>query len=176
MQFLFIKTNLIYSAGLVMLCINPAHVFSRGGIPTPRECSIDRSDLSPNLTARGSSGLLWHRWLARPRPPTATHPVSSNRPASTRCSRAPCAPIGRSSAHTRPRLAECCHPRVRVVRFVFLFFFFFSASLCFTHTAERKGSQSQRSDLNPAPAQATALATAVSLFCTGCDSDKKSPI
>lgn len=127
-------------------CIQPSGR-SRQVIPTSRERSIDLIDLSPSYAEGSSSGLPWHCWLSGPRPPAATHPISSNRPGNTHCSRAPCSSIGCSSAHTQLRLAGCCHPPVRVVSFVFLFFFFLFfclSSPCFTHTAERKGSQSEK--------------------------------
>lgn len=146
---------------------------SRGVIPTSRERSIDLIDLSPSYAEGSSSGLPWHCWLSGPRPPAATHPISSNRPGNTHCSRAPCSSIGCSSAHTQLRLAECCHPPVRVVSFVFLFFFFFClSSPCFTHTAERKGSQSEKKSSTLSQHRQAALATAVSLFCTGFDKKK----
>lgn len=116
-------------------------------IPTAHECSIHWNDLSPSLADGSSSGLPWHCWLLWPRPPTTTHPVSSNRPASTHCSRAFCSPIGWSSSHARSWLVECCHPPLRVVSFVILFFSLPPPPFHpprFTHTAERKGSQSEK--------------------------------
>lgn len=136
-------------------------------LPTATERSIDWIDLSPSLTEGSSPGLLWHCWLLWPRPPTDTLLISSNRPTSMHCSRALSPPIGQSAAHTRLRLAECCHPPVRVVSFVFLFFPF---SPCFTHTAERKGSQSERkNEPNPSSEHTAALAADGSLFYTGFD-------
>lgn len=122
-------------------------------IPTAHECSIHWNDLSPSLADGSSSGLPWHCWLLWPRPPTTTHPVSSNRPASTHCSRAFCSPIGWSSSHARSWLVECCHPPLRVVSFVILFFFPFPL-LLFTphvlHTQLReKGASQRKDDLNP---------------------------
>lgn len=163
----------------VFLCIEWCRNERRGRLaevaPTLRERRIDRIDLSPSLAVGSSSGLPWHCWLPRPRPPTATHPISSNRPASMQCSRALSSPIGWSSAHTHLWLAECCHPPVRVVSFVFLFFLFsfFLSSPCFTHTAERKGSQSEKKTTSTQPQRRQPLWHPPSLCSTLAFSTKK---
>ena len=146
-------------------CIQPSGR-SRQVIPTSRERSIDLIDLSPSYAEGSSSGLPWHCWLSGPRPPAATHPISSNRPGNTHCSRAPCSSIGCSSAHTQLRLAGCCHPPVRVVSFVFLFFFFFVflslLPMFYTHSWE-KGEPVREKKLDPIPAQASSTGKPPSL-------------